>query len=433
MIETIEQAVEIMNEWGEPRYVVLDGDVAIVRPDGGLCLRYSRAGAISIANAIVEGKITKQGGRTWADLKAARSGFTLVELLVVMMIVALISVVALPAILTATAERPLVDASAIVQARLVEARDLAARTGWAGLRLEPSPSLGLAFAADGSVDPDAPLAYTRIVPLVQPPPYAEGLAAIRTDGYPAEFAAWLLPGRLILEEAAFDAGGRRQNPTSWFWTVRVGETVTYQGRPYTVVGPMAVGPAGGNSEGFVNVGLPGTPSPLVRSYARGDFPAEFLYLANRVDDDRDGLTDEGWNGLDDDLDGLVDEADEWEAERWTSLVGPEGVPPSPYILTRRPVAASVGAVELPAGAAIEVGVRPEFVSVAPPAPGLLAANIERIDDLGRVRFARVRVGDAKLAARVPPGFSIPDTSAGLVFDAARVHVYADSRLVEGVL
>jgi glycerol transport system ATP-binding protein len=87
---------------------------------------------------------------------------------------------------------------------------------------------------------------------------------------------------------------------------------------------------------------------------------------------------------------------------------------------------------LPAGAAIEVGVRPEFVSIAPPAPGLLTANIERIDDLGRVRFARVRVGDAKLAARVPPGFSISGTSAGLVFDPARVHVYADSRLVEGV-
>ena len=63
--------------------------------------------------------------------------------------------------------------------------------------------------------------------------------------------------------------------------------------------------------------------------------------------------------------------------------------------------------------------------------GLLSANIERIDDLGRVRFARVRVGDAKFAARVPPGFSVPDDAAGLVFDPSHVHVYADSRLVEG--
>jgi len=87
---------------------------------------------------------------------------------------------------------------------------------------------------------------------------------------------------------------------------------------------------------------------------------------------------------------------------------------------------------LPAGANIEIGVRPEFVHVAAPASGLLSATVERIDDLGRVRFARVRVGDAKFAARVPPGFSIPDNNVGLVFDPARVHVYADSRLVEGV-
>jgi glycerol transport system ATP-binding protein len=86
---------------------------------------------------------------------------------------------------------------------------------------------------------------------------------------------------------------------------------------------------------------------------------------------------------------------------------------------------------LPAGARIEIGVRPEFVDVAAPAPGLLSAKLERIDDLGRVRFARVRVGNAKFAARVPPGFSVAGDTAGLVFNPSRVHVYADSVLVEG--
>ena len=86
---------------------------------------------------------------------------------------------------------------------------------------------------------------------------------------------------------------------------------------------------------------------------------------------------------------------------------------------------------LPAGAKIEIGVRPEFVDVTAPAPGLISANIERIDDLGRVRFARLRVGNAKFAARVPPGFSAPGDIAGLIFDPSRVHVYADSLLVEG--
>ena len=78
---------------------------------------------------------------------------------------------------------------------------------------------------------------------------------------------------------------------------------------------------------------------------------------------------------------------------------------------------------LPAGAKIEIGVRPEFVNVAAPASGLLSATIERIDDLGRVRFARVRIGDAKFAARVPSGFSVPDN-----YGRARVRSRPCSRL-----
>ncbi|MCK1390252.1 ABC transporter ATP-binding protein [Bradyrhizobium sp. 1] len=86
---------------------------------------------------------------------------------------------------------------------------------------------------------------------------------------------------------------------------------------------------------------------------------------------------------------------------------------------------------LPDGARIEIGVRPEFVDAVTPAPGLLTSKIERIDDLGRIRFARVRVGDAKLAARAPNGFTSSDGTAGLKFDPAHIHVYADSLLVEG--
>src|SRR6201996_160224 len=96
-----------------------------------------------------------------------------------------------------------------------------------------------------------------------------------------------------------------------------------------------------------------------------------------------------------------------------------------------PIALNRSYDSLPDDATIEVGVRPEFVDIANPAPNLISANIERIDDLGRVRYARMRVGDAKFAARVPPGFEVPNGVAGLVFDAARVHVYANSLLVEG--
>lgn len=86
---------------------------------------------------------------------------------------------------------------------------------------------------------------------------------------------------------------------------------------------------------------------------------------------------------------------------------------------------------LPAGAKIEIGVRPEFVETVAPAPGLLTSKIERIDDLGRIRFARVRIGEAKIAARAPAGFTSADGTAGLRFDPSHVHVYADSLLVEG--
>jgi glycerol transport system ATP-binding protein len=97
----------------------------------------------------------------------------------------------------------------------------------------------------------------------------------------------------------------------------------------------------------------------------------------------------------------------------------------------RTIALTRGYQALPSNATIEIGVRPEFVDITEPAPDLLSANIERIDDLGRVRFARVKVGDVKFAARVPAGFAPSGTQVGLKFQPSHVHVYADSRLVEG--
>ena len=86
---------------------------------------------------------------------------------------------------------------------------------------------------------------------------------------------------------------------------------------------------------------------------------------------------------------------------------------------------------LPQAAKIEIGVRPEFVDIAEPAPDLLSANIERIDDLGRIRFARVKVGDVKFAARVPSGFAPSGATVGLKFDPSYVHVYADNHQDKG--
>ena len=67
-----------------------------------------------------------------------------------------------------------------------------------------------------------------------------------------------------------------------------------------------------------------------------------------------------------------------------------------------------------------------------PRRGCCRPTVERIDDLGRVPLRATSASAMhKLAARVPPGFSPSGDTAGLVFDPARVHVYADSLLVEG--
>lgn len=58
---------------------------------------------------------------------------------------------------------------------------------------------------------------------------------------------------------------------------------------------------------------------------------------------------------------------------------------------------------LPAGARVEIGVRPEFVDIVPSAPDVLSANVERIDHLGRVRFARLRIQN-QIRGPVLPGF-----------------------------
>src|SRR4051794_24899358 len=85
---------------------------------------------------------------------------------------------------------------------------------------------------------------------------------------------------------------------------------------------------------------------------------------------------------------------------------------------------------LPGGARIELGVRPEFATVRPKGSGL-PVRVRRIDDLGRVRIARVELMGVALAATVPDGTELNGEDAALVFDPSRVHVYADGHLVAG--
>ena len=80
----------------------------------------------------------------------------------------------------------------------------------------------------------------------------------------------------------------------------------------------------------------------------------------------------------------------------------------------------------PSGERIELGIRPEYLRLTRGEGH--PVTIERIDDLGRVRYARVRFEGHRLAALVPgdvPG----GPEARVAFDPAQIHVYADSRRV----
>ena len=55
-----------------------------------------------------------------------------------------------------------------------------------------------------------------------------------------------------------------------------------------------------------------------------------------TDDNSNGWTDEGWDGLDNNGNGQVDELAEWEAELWPTQIVAQGVQNQTYAIERRP-------------------------------------------------------------------------------------------------
>jgi prepilin-type N-terminal cleavage/methylation domain-containing protein len=83
-----------------------------------------------------------------------RRGFTLVELLVVMVIILAISVVALPSVIHAIGDRQMGEAARLVQASLAGARDAAIHANAPrGIRLLPDPAFAIARLSNGQLDP----------------------------------------------------------------------------------------------------------------------------------------------------------------------------------------------------------------------------------------------------------------------------------------
>jgi glycerol transport system ATP-binding protein len=87
--------------------------------------------------------------------------------------------------------------------------------------------------------------------------------------------------------------------------------------------------------------------------------------------------------------------------------------------------------EKPAGnARIELGVRPEFIRIAPEGRGL-PVRVNRVDDIGRYKIARARLGDHALNVMVGEDVQLSGTSAAVEFDPLRLHIYVDGHRVEG--
>jgi type II secretory pathway pseudopilin PulG len=270
--------------------------------------------------------------------KGERSAYTLVELLTVILIIMLISAVTLPAVIGGLRQRKVSEAARILQAALVGARDAAIHAGAPrGIRLLADPS-----------QPTGILACNRFSPIEPAGDYTEGRVFIN-DAW-ADPVPGAPPGHRLVYESLFDPAGMPNARTSWAWNVRVGDRFRFgdSGRWYTVIGPTVVA----NPEMFVNYGTSVPPS--------GDgVQRELLWLVNGQDDDRDGFTDEAWDGLDNDLDGTPDNPApgnrDWEAETWLGDQRHNGATNVTYTLSRRPVLTrSARETQLPAGTFIDL-------------------------------------------------------------------------------
>ena len=85
---------------------------------------------------------------------------------------------------------------------------------------------------------------------------------------------------------------------------------------------------------------------------------------------------------------------------------------------------------LPDAARVEVGVRPEFVHLASNGAGL-PVTVRRVDDIGRMKVARVELDGVPLNVIAAADATIDGNHARIVFEPDHVHLYADGHLVGG--
>ena len=277
-----------------------------------------------------------------SDRRRPRSrtrGFTLVELLVVLTIILLVSAATLPTVIAALSHREVSESARILQAALVGAHDAAIRANEPrGIRLLPDPALTqppFSVAAGAGVPGTLSLAYNRFVPIQPAPQYNDGLVAVRAFN---DLTHPIVPSNAF--PPPYPHGGIYpypflQNPTNAATRERAdGRRVSLLQRlrphPGDQLAHVVVlehpgrrpGPApgcrgllygrraddawpcehAGEPRDVCQRYPPGTLSPLTRFYPSlggAGQPIEYLFLVNGIDNNNNGLVDEGWNNLDD--------------------------------------------------------------------------------------------------------------------------------------
>ncbi len=80
---------------------------------------------------------------------------------------------------------------------------------------------------------------------------------------------------------------------------------------------------------------------------------------------------------------------------------------------------------------IELGIRPEYLALAPPAAEGLKVDIVKVDDIGAHKIARVRLNDDIFNVIVPELTEMTDDKATLLFDAQHINIYGDDTRIQG--
>jgi glycerol transport system ATP-binding protein len=82
-------------------------------------------------------------------------------------------------------------------------------------------------------------------------------------------------------------------------------------------------------------------------------------------------------------------------------------------------------------AKIEVGIRPEYLSLVQPHEKGLPVKIIKVDDIGRHKIAKVAVNDHTFHVVMPELSGMTGDKASLVFDTAHTNIYVNDHLIAG--